>query len=115
MNVRRAAVAVLLFAACTSEPPSVTSIGPSGDAFVVDIAGDGFVRAEGRRLPLEAVVLELRQRTRAMSSDERLRFVVHLRVDPQLEGSDAAAVASRGVDRLMRELQIMGVGTAKLL
>ena len=76
---------------------------------VVDILGDGFVRCGERRLPVEALVLELRQRTRAMSTDDLQKFVVHLRAFDQEPGSEPARQAKRATDRLVDELHIMGV------
>jgi hypothetical protein len=115
MNARTALSLLVSFAACASEPPGVATL-PSADAnVVIDVAGDGFVRVGGRRIPLDAILLELRQRTRTMTAEERERFVVHLRVDPQPARSEAATVASKGVNRLVLELQVMGIGTAKVL
>jgi hypothetical protein len=98
----------LAFAACASETPD-TTFDDSAGLVTITVLGDGFVRTGDRRIPVEAVVLELRQRTRAMTKDERLRFVVQLLADPQVEGSAAAAVARRGIDQLYDQLFIMGV------
>jgi hypothetical protein len=56
-----------------------------------------------------ASVLRLRQRTRAMTSDERGRFVVHLRVDPAIADAASSLASQRAMNRLVDELQIMGV------
>ena len=119
MNARTAVLVLVLalavpFAACASQEP-VASIPSAEPSLVIDVAGDGFVRIGERRIPLDTAILELRQRARTMTAAERERFVVQLRTDRQQEGSDAARIASEGVDRLMLELQVMGVGAAKLL
>lgn len=120
--MRPFAPAVLLavtFAACASESGEIvqkTAFDTSAGEVEITVDGDGFVHSGGRRLPLEAIVLELRQRTRAMPKDARQRrFVVHLHAAPQPAGSDAAARAQQGVDRLFNELQIMGVGQVRYL
>jgi hypothetical protein len=103
----------LLFAwlaACASDAPADTVFDSSAGLVVVDVAGDGFARCGGRRLPLDAVILELRQRTRAMSEDELARFLVRIRVDRQEEGSAAARRAADGFNRLLLELDLMEVG-----
>ena len=106
-------VALWVLGACASNEPIVTL--PGGEpSIVIDVAGDGFVRVGERRVPLEAIVLELRQRARAMTAEERARFVVQLRVDPQPRGSEAERVASRGRDRLVTEIDIMEFGVVRL-
>ena len=102
-------VASLLLAACASEAPVATGFDSSAGLVVVDVAGDGFVRTGDRRLPLEALVLELRQRTRAMSAEDLQKFVVRLRADPQAPRSQEAQRAQAAMNRLVDELMIMGV------
>ncbi len=116
MNVTAAQwmVVAFLLGACATDTPQGTTFDSSAGLVVVDIAGDGFVRCGDRRIPLEAIILELRQRTRRMTSDELARFVVQLRMEPQAEGSDAARNASAALNRLLRELDIMDVGQAKV-
>jgi len=107
-----------VLAACASELPELTQktvFDASAGEVEVTVCGDGFVRSAGRRLPLEAIVLELRQRTRAMRKDELARFVVHLLVETQPAGSDAAARTGQGVERLLLELDIMDVGQVRVL
>ncbi len=107
-----------VLAACASEMPELTQktiFDASAGEVEVTVCGDGFVRSAGRRVPLEAIVLELRQRTRAMKKDELRRFVVHLLVEPQAAGSAAAARAGQGVDRLLLELDVMDVGQVRYL
>ena len=98
----------LAFAACASETPK-TAFDDSAGLVTITVLGDGFVRTGDRRIPVEAIVLELRQRTRAMTKDERSRFVVQLFADAQVDGSPAAARARQGLDLLWDQLFIMGV------
>lgn len=106
-----------LLAACASETPELDRavvFDESAGVVAITVLGDGFVRSGEKRIPLDAIVLELRQRTRTMAKEELLRFVVQLFTEPQLPGSPAADVARKGVDRLFRELQIMGVRQIRL-
>jgi hypothetical protein len=115
MNVRPVVLALAVpFAACASSEP-VAALPSADAALTIDVAGDGFVRIGERRMPLDAAVLELRQRARKMTADERVRFVVQLRTDPQPDGSEAARIAREGVNRLIDEFQVMGIGAAKVL
>jgi hypothetical protein len=111
----RSAAAVVLLAACAANEPAGVEFDHSAGLVVIDIGDDGFVRCDGRRAPWEAVVLELRQRTRTMSGDELQCFVVHLHVDTQSDDGGAAARATRTRERLLDELFIMGVRQAKCL
>ncbi|HZN39217.1 MAG TPA: hypothetical protein VFD82_10465 [Planctomycetota bacterium] len=107
--------AAALLGACASEAPANTSFDSSAGLVVVDVLGDGFVRSAERRMPLEAFVLELRQRTRRMSREDlKRRFVVQLRADP-LPGPEAAARAQQGFERLLHELEVMGVRQVRYL
>ncbi len=106
---------LVLCAACAANEPARPDFDNSAGLVVIDVAGDGFVRVGDRREPWEAVVLELRQRTRAMTADEMQRFVVHLRADPQPAGSNERAVAQKTMNRLVAELEIMGVRQVKYL
>ncbi|HEU4418484.1 MAG TPA: hypothetical protein VFT55_06065 [Planctomycetota bacterium] len=110
MNTLHAAslCAAMVLPACASEAPANVSFDSSAGLVVVDVLGDGFVRSADRRMPLEALVLELRQRTRRMSPDERSRFVVQLRADPS-PGPEAGSRAQQDLNRLLDQLQIMGV------
>ncbi|MBL8729533.1 MAG: hypothetical protein JNM25_13955 [Planctomycetes bacterium] len=114
MNVRLH-VALLLGAACAANEPAGVEFDHSAGLVVVEVGDDGFVRCDGRRAPWEAVVLELRQRTRTMSADELQRFVVHLRADAHPEASEAAARTTRTRNRVLDELYIMGVRQVKCL
>ena len=109
---------VTLLAACASELPEVTGktdFDASAGEVEITVCGDGFVRSAGRRVPLEAIVLELRQQTRAMTKEQRRQFVVHLLVEPQAAGSEAEARAAKGIERLMLEFDVMGVDQVRLL
>lgn len=101
---------LLGLAACAAAAP-VTGFDSSAGAVLVEIAADGFVTSDGRRMPLEALVLRLRQRTRSMTEDERSRFVVHLRIAAALARDDGAAGqrAKADMNRLVDQLFIMGV------
>ena len=119
MRTPHAVLLAAVFAACASETAAVvqkTAFDNSAGEVEIIVNGDGFVQSAGRRVPLEAIVLELRQRTRAMPKEARQkRFVVHLLTAPQPAGSAAAVSAQRGIDRLVQELQVMGVGQVRFL
>ncbi|MCA8974207.1 MAG: hypothetical protein KDC98_05765 [Planctomycetes bacterium] len=80
----------------------------TGEAGIA-VLGDGFVRLDGERVPLEAAVLTLRQRVRVMDEEELSGFVVKIAADPVGEEAAVSERISAGVNRLMSELQIMGV------
>lgn len=83
------------------EPAAVT------EEISVRLLGGGFVRCGDRRLPLDALVLELRQRVRPMEAAGRAGVLVQIAVDPEADiGHDLA--------RLVDELYIMGVGQGRL-
>lgn len=105
----------LLVAACASEQPADTAFDRSAGFVVIEVAGDGFVRTGTRRLPLEALVLELRQSARRMTADELSRFVVRLRVAPDVVGGAAAKIAHDGLNTLVDQLMIMGVRQVEYL
>ncbi|MBX3465014.1 MAG: hypothetical protein KF830_17735 [Planctomycetes bacterium] len=106
---------LLLLGACAGNQPEPDGFDSSAGLVTVDVGGDGFVRTDGRRMPAEAAVLALRQRTRAMTAEELGRFVVHLRADRQQAGSEAAAQCQTTINRLVDELVIMGVRQVKFL
>ena len=70
----------LALGACASDDGVVTEFDYSAGLVEVEVLGDGFVRVDERRIPLEALVLELRQATRAMARSELLRYVVRVRL-----------------------------------
>lgn len=104
-----------LLAACALEP-AVVRAGFDASAGLVEVfvAGDGFVTSGGERMPFDAFVLRMRQRTRAMTADQIERFVVHLRLAPAIPEAQAAA-ASKAMNRMLDELRVMGVQQARYL
>lgn len=116
----RATAACLLFVVaalggCATEPEQPPGFDDSAGLVVVTVLGDGFVKTGERRIPVEAVVLELRQRTRAMPLEQRQRFVVRVLMTELQAGSPEAGRAGRDLERLLQELQIMGVKQARVL
>ena len=95
--------------ACAGPLPVSTNFDSSGGVVAVEILGDGFVRTDDRRIPLEAFVLELRQATRRMQAEQLLRFVVRARIATNLDDRATAQMASDGREYLVKQLQIMGV------
>lgn len=98
-----------LLASCASSEPLNMSLGAADEVVDVAVLGDGFVRQGTRRIPREAFVLELRQRGRAMTSEQldALRVQVWLLRD----GGDTTAADA---DWLLGQLQIIGVGQARM-
>ncbi|MCA8948302.1 MAG: hypothetical protein KDE27_02295 [Planctomycetes bacterium] len=103
----------LLVAACAGDPYRTAFDASAGEATVV-VLGDGFVRVGADRMPLEEFVLALRQRTRGMTRDERARFVVRVLSAREHDPAKRAREA-RDLDRLLGELQIMGVTQVQYL
>lgn len=112
---RNAWLASLVLAACAADQPVSTAFDRSAGYVVVEVLGDGFVRTGGRRLPLEALVLELRQEARRMSADALSRFVVRLRVAPEIVDGAAAKTAQDGLNMLVDQLMIMGIRQVEFL
>lgn len=104
--------AIALCTSCASELPISTTFDSSAGLASCKILGDGFVMTGERRIPLESFVLELRQKTRAMTSDELRRFVVTVGFDPDVQDGAAAKNIADGREYLLRQLQIMGVRQA---
>jgi hypothetical protein len=114
--VRFAALLLLaLPAACASDAPDVGEFDSSAGLVTVEVGSDGFVHCGKRRLPLEAFVLEMRQRTRDMPPEERGRFVVHVSADAGPADDEAALRLQQATNRLLDELYIMGVRQVKFL
>jgi hypothetical protein len=82
----------------------------ASERLVVLVLGDGFVRTGDRRIPLELLVLELRQRTRSMTAGQRAGLCVAIGLAP-----DGGEQAVRDAERLLDQLQVMGVGMATYL
>lgn len=99
----------LAFAGCATDPEAPSSLPTASEIVVAEVAADAFVTTNGRRIPREAFVLELRLRTRAMSEAQRAAFRVEIASTE--EGGDAAL---RHAEWILDQLQIMGVGQAAL-
>ena len=104
-----AMLACFALSSCATDMPFRTTPDSSAGLASCEILGDGFVRTGDRRIPLEAFVLELRQATRSMTRDERSRYVVTIRYDPNVPDGVAAKNIGDGREYLLRQLQIMGV------
>ena len=105
-------VVAALLAACASEPGAdaarqAAEAQAVTETIDVRMLGGGFVSTGGRRIPVDALVLELRQRTRTMEAAARAGVLVSVGV-----ADDAGANAERDLGRLMDQLQILGVGYA---
>ncbi|MFN3242699.1 MAG: hypothetical protein ACE37K_14450 [Planctomycetota bacterium] len=107
-RLRTSCAAALLLAACEGGPPIDTEFDYSAGLVSVELLGDGFVRVDRRRIPLERLVLELRQATREMEPTELLRYVVRLRLAKVRDG-ESARIQQGSRARLLSELEIMGV------
>ncbi|MFN0183862.1 MAG: hypothetical protein ACKVQR_08600 [Aquabacterium sp.] len=106
----------LLVGCRSAEPTPPGAFDSSGGLVTIVCLGDGFVRCDGERVPLEACVLRLRQRTRSMGQEQLQRFVVQLQRDPAAASEPLLGPALDGqLNRLIEELDIMDVGQAKLL
>lgn len=107
----RAIVAIaLLLSACASDEPDAPSASFSGERIDVKVYGDGFVQCAAGRVPLEAFVLTMRQRMRALGPGHASSLWVHVDVD-----RDGGAPARAGVDQLLQELYNMGVRQVEYL
>jgi hypothetical protein len=105
-----AAATVALLAACASEQPAqVSEFDDSAGRAVVTLLGDEFARLDGVRMPLDAVLLRLRLRMRAMPQADRARFVVRIEADPGVPAeAEERVLAARS--RLVQDLDVMDVG-----
>ncbi len=106
--------AALLLAACASEQPAQAEpFDASAGRAVVTLLGDEFARLDGQRMPLDAVIVRLRLRVRALTADELRRFVVRIDVADGVTAAAAPRVeAARG--RLLQELDVMEIGQVEL-
>ena len=107
-----ATLVCLVLSSCATDMPISTTFDSSAGLASCELLGDGFVRTGGRRIPLEAFVLELRQTTRAMTRGELSRYVVTLGFDASVQDGVGAKNISAGREYLLRQLQIMGVRQA---
>jgi len=108
-------LAPLLLAACVSDSPNVPTPADASGTVDVEILGDGFVRTDGRRIPMDAFILEMRMRMRTMTPEQRDLFLVTVTFAPSLDGAAAESIAHRDRDRLLEQCDIMDVGVVKLL
>lgn len=104
------ALGVLLGACAASEPSQPAAFDASGGEAKVVLAADGFGTLDGERMPLEAIVLRLRWRVRAMPPEQLQRFVVSvcLPAQPGSEELERRVLAAK--ERMLLELDIMDVG-----
>ena len=98
----------LALGACVADDVVETQFDARAGFVVVEIGGDGFVRCDDRRLPLEALILDLRQKTRRMDQVDLLRYVVRIRFGDVANVEDVSN-QQRASARLLDELEIMGV------
>lgn len=99
-----------LLAGCATEPAPQSVFDGTATSHELVVLGDGFVRTGARRIPLEAAVLELRLQTRALPPAERNALVVHVRLAPS-----PGPTAPTDWNRLLRELEILGIKQLRLL
>ena len=105
MNLRGALCLCLpLLVGCGATPSTLPNMPAVAEGIEVVVYGNGFVRVDGRRMPLDLLVLDLRQRVRTMESSERggLRVEINVDLDGGLPARDAC-------ERLVDQLQIMGI------
>ena len=93
-----------LLVGCQTNETTLPSMPAVAERIQVVVYGDGFVRTNGRKMPLDSLVLELRQRVRTMGRVERggLRIEINVDLDGGLSARDAC-------ERLVDQLQIMGI------
>lgn len=102
--------AALLLAACAIGHPAVREFDQSAGFVEVFVGDDGFGVYEGERQPLDLVVLKLRWRTRALDLEARRhRFVARLLPVETTLSPEAAERVQAAMNRLVDELQVMGV------
>jgi hypothetical protein len=104
-----AAIAAVLAACASDQPAQVLEFDDTGGRAVVTLLGDEFARLDGERMPIDAAVLRLRLRTRAMAPADLARFVVRVEVDPAVpESAEERVLAAR--NRVVQALNVMEVG-----
>ena len=108
------AVFTALAACASSEPGQPSAFDHSGGEAKVVLAPDGFGTLDDERMPLEAIVLRLRWRTRTMPAEQLQRFVVSvwLPAAPGSEDLERRVLAAK--ERMLLELDIMDVGQVYL-
>jgi hypothetical protein len=109
-----AAAAAALLGACASEPVADTQgFDASAGRTVVTLLGGEFALLDGERMPLDAAILRLRLRARAMTPEQRARFVV--RVDVAADVPEAAQPhVTAAYGRMMQELTVMEIDQLEL-
>jgi len=114
MRARCAISVAALLAACATDEPATIGVAASvRTSATVTLLGDDFALLDGERMPLDAVVLRLRWRVRAMSKEQLATFGVQIVVGEGVPESAARrVVADRG--RLIDELDVMEVGYVKM-
>lgn len=95
---------------CAAEPKPPSAFGDGPVHCELEVLGDGFVRTGKRRIPLEAAVLELRFAARELPPAEVKAWLVQVRV-----AKDAGPAAADDCQRLLRELEILGIKQLRLL
>lgn len=101
---------LLVWVGCTAtEPNQPTAFDHSGGEARVVLAADGFGTLDGERMPLEAIVLRLRLRTRAMAPEQLRGFVVWLFVPAEVADAAAERRVMESKERMVLEIDIMGV------
>lgn len=111
MTARRRLLPWLLLCGCTAVEPTVPQpTDRSGGSAVVVLASDGFGTLDGVRLPVDMIVLRLRQRTRALTAEQRAGFLVELWMPAHVVDLAAERRIGGDRDRLLAELKIMDVG-----
>ena len=111
-----AVLCALLAVGCASSEAGAPSAfdRSAGEARVV-VGPDGFGTLDGQRMPLEAIVLRLRQRTRGLGVKAMGSFVVALGVQGNVTEADGARRMQADFDRMLQYLDIMDVEQVKLL
>jgi hypothetical protein len=102
-----AAFFAFALSSCSSTEPGGAELLPVTETVEVEVFGDAFVKSNGRRIPRERFVLELRHRVRAMEPKAAagVRVVIS-------QSDDAPEQATRDAEWILDQLQIMGVGQA---
>jgi hypothetical protein len=115
MNALPKFVLIAALAACAStEPSQPRAFDHSGGEANVVLAADGFGTLDGERMPLEAIVLRLRWRTRALPAEQLQRFVVSVWLPAKLGSEDGERRVLAAKERMLQELDIMDVGQVYL-
>lgn len=110
MNRVAACAAAFVLAACASEAP-VTEGAPASitTLAVVTLLDDDMALLDGVRMPLDAVVLRLRLRVRAMDAAQLAAFGVRIVEAPDVpESAQRRVMASR--QRLLEDIDVMEIG-----